>query len=87
MQQSGATHLGPDRRFVLGIPLDGKVQDRLFVFVLQQPVDDQRVLRIPRFDERTGDIPNPKLYTGSDLERRRGMEINYVPLRLRIQVS
>lgn len=79
MQQSGVTHLGPDRRFVLGIPLDGEMQDRLLVFVLQQPVDDQRVLRIPPFDERTGDVPDPKLHTGSDLERRRRMEMNHVP--------
>jgi hypothetical protein len=70
MQQSGVTHLGSNRRFVLGISLDGKVQDRLLVFVLQQPVDDQRVLRIPRLDERTGDVPDPKLYTGSDLESK-----------------
>ena len=56
------------------------MQDRLLVFVLQQPVDDQRVLRIPRLDERTGDVPDPKLNTGSDLEDARGMQINYVPL-------
>jgi hypothetical protein len=63
------TRLGPDPRFVFGIPLDGEMQDRLLVFMLQQPVDDQRVLRIPCLDERTRDVPDSKLYAGSDLSK------------------
>jgi hypothetical protein len=31
--------------------LDGKVQNRLLVFVLKQPVDDQGMVRIPSLDQ------------------------------------
>lgn len=62
-----AAYLGPDRRLVLGIPLDGEMQDRLLVLVLQQTVHDQGVLRIPSFDQRSRDVLDPELYSGSDL--------------------
>jgi hypothetical protein len=71
-QTRKTTDLCSNRRFIFSVPLNGEVQHRLLVLVLQKSVYHKGMFGVTRFYQGPRDILDPDLYPSPNLRVTQG---------------